>query len=601
MKSKSIIGAALAAIFTLGVTTSCEDMFDIDSSRVVIEKDHTLSSSADSAYTTLGVLQCMKQVLDRYIILGEVRGDLVEINEHTKTSLRNLAEFNFDDDNEYLDIKDYYAIINNCNYALAKMDTTLAHNNERVMIDEYAALLSIRAWTYLQLGINYGKVPYYTDPITTVADSEKKYPELDIKGLAAELIPQLTPYVDYDFPVFTGVPQTSYPPIQVLIGDFYLWTGEYANAWDTYWDYLTTNPNYNYEFGEEGQEEIIKGYMGLNGMQVKSIQSGTITGTTLVNWDSYLNQNTLAPENLTQIAMQYSTAQGTVSEIASLFVSTDNTHPLNPSTYWSELSKKQTYIRASIDSKTGEETGGYVPNSTVGDQRSTIYYGEPLLTVAGIEDFKTYEKHSVTSLVAGELDFYTSAITLYRRSIVYLRAAEAANALAKELYVAGDSVKMAEARTYATNAFNLMKDAYQVFFPEGHILEDLIRPKFIGVHAKGCGDIRLDTTHYALTSKAIALKLYDDELLASSVTFNDTINYLDELIIDELALEATLEGNRFGDLIRFSERRGRQGLEENETHFLANRVAKRKGEEHFDEVLYNKLSENKDLWYLPIK
>ena len=109
MKSKSIIGAALAAIFTLGVTTSCEDMFDIDSSRVVIDKEHTLSSTADSAYTTLGVLKCMQEIADRYIILGEVRGDMVEINEHTKTSLRNLADFNYDADNEYLDIKDYYA------------------------------------------------------------------------------------------------------------------------------------------------------------------------------------------------------------------------------------------------------------------------------------------------------------------------------------------------------------------------------------------------------------------------------------------------------------------------------------------------------------
>ena len=61
MKSKSIIGAALAAIFTLGVTTSCEDMFDIDSSRVIIESEHNLNSTADSAYTTLGICnQCVK-------------------------------------------------------------------------------------------------------------------------------------------------------------------------------------------------------------------------------------------------------------------------------------------------------------------------------------------------------------------------------------------------------------------------------------------------------------------------------------------------------------------------------------------------------------
>jgi len=51
MKNKSIIGL-VAAVFTLTLNTSCEDMLDVDSNRVVYEKDHTLSSTADSVYTT---------------------------------------------------------------------------------------------------------------------------------------------------------------------------------------------------------------------------------------------------------------------------------------------------------------------------------------------------------------------------------------------------------------------------------------------------------------------------------------------------------------------------------------------------------------------
>lgn len=77
------------------------------------------------------------------------------------------------------------------------------------------------------------------------------------------------------------------------------------------------------------------------------------------------------------------------------------------------------------------------------------------------------------------------------------------------------------------------------------------------MHARGCGDTYLDTTDYVLTPKAIALRLEKEE---AAVDYNDTIDYLDELIIDELAMEATLEGNRFGDLIRFAERRGEPEL-----------------------------------------
>ncbi len=588
MKSKSIIGAALAAIFTLGVTTSCEDMFDIDSSRVVIDKEHTLSSTADSAYTTLGVLKCMQEIADRYIILGEVRGDMVEINEHTKTSLRNLADFNYDADNEYLDIKDYYAVINNCNYAIAKMDTTLAHNNERVMVDEYAALLGIRAWTYLQLAINYGEVPYYTNPITTVGDSEKEYPMLDVKELAAEIIPQLTPFVDYDRPVFVGTyNKLIFPVLQLVIADYYLWSGDYMNAWRTYADYMTTNKDYNYAYGMGSNVEIFRGYMGLDGSKLEAPRGlNQQSLPTLVNWSSYFSTAT-GSETISYIPMLTTSADGTVSEVGSLFTSTDNTHALNPSTYYAEICGKQLYcMKSATDAGNNSSTvnkKSYTINPLHGDQRRKWYAQEVQATgETEIGTFQYYDKLvSLASEDGVNIEYVTPQINIYRRSIVYLRAAEALAGVYKETRLP----------LAAEMSFNMLKDAYKVFFPDGHVMEEVLQPSFIGVHARGCGDTYLDTTHYVLNPDAIALRF---EKEAAAVDYNDTIDYLDEMIIDELAMEATLEGNRFGDLIRFAERRG-------EPEFLAKRVASRKGSEQMDEELYNKLVKDKNLWYLPIK
>lgn len=584
MKSKSIIGAALAAIFTVGLTTSCEDMFNIESNRVVYEYNHDLGSSADSVYTTTGILQCVRQIADRYVILGEVRGDLVDVNDLTKKSLRNLAEFNFEDANEYLNIRDYYAVINNCNYALTKMDTTLAHNNERVMIDEYAALVGIRAWTYMQMAINYGEVPYFTEPITTVADSEKDYPKYDINGLAAELIPQLIPYVDYDLPVFTSNGKRDYPVLQLVLADLYLWSGDYANAWATYWDYMTTHEDFSYAYGDTGNEEVFRGYMSINAgaVQPSPYISSTIATSTTAAWDQYLYQGkgSNGYENLSFITMEATSAMGTVSEVASLFYSLDNTHPLNTSAYYKEICASQTYIKASVDSKTGEKTGGYSVNVMAGgDQRRKNYTST--VSVNGEQSSEVFDKFSYLTGSTGEIEYYTPHINIYRRAIVYLRAAEALNALAKEQ--GSDSL--------AVMSFNLLKDAYKVFFPQGHVLEEDLQEAFIGVHARGCGDVYLDTTNYVLSPDVIALRLYNNP--EQAVNFNDTIDYIDELIIDELAMEATLEGNRFGDLIRFAERR-------NEPEFLAKRVASRKGKQHMNDELYNKLLDKAN-WYLPIK
>jgi hypothetical protein len=183
-----------------------------------------------------------------------------------------------------------------------------------------------------------------------------------------------------------------------------------------------------------------------------------------------------------------------------------------------------------------------------------------------------------------------------------LRWAEALNSLAKQRYdVAPDSK---EARQFAEDAFHLLKDASLVFFPKGsevrnrfNRFEKEIQAEFTGVHARGCPDVALDTTVFILD----LAKKYKSE--PSNFTFNDTIEYIDNLIIDELALESTLEGNRFGDLIRFAKRRQAWG-DGNYRDFLAKRVAERgvnEEETMRDEELYNKLNDSEEYWYLPFK
>ena len=121
------------------------------------------------------------------------------------------------------------------------------------------------------------------------------------------------------------------------------------------------------------------------------------------------------------------------------------------------------------------------------------------------------------------------------------------------------------------------------------------------LHARGVGDVYYDTTYYVLKPEVIRTRL--GKGAEEQLSFNDTIEYIDELIIDELALESTLEGNRFGDLIRFAKRREAWG-DADYRHFLANRVANRGVDEETperDEVLYEKLNGSEEYWYLPFK
>ena len=127
----------------------------------------------------------------------------------------------------------------------------------------------------------------------------------------------------------------------------------------------------------------------------------------------------------------------------------------------------------------------------------------------------------------------------------------------------------------------------------------------VGIHQLGCGFVRYDER--AQSGKESVYNYVDQvakkikENHGITVTKEDiygdderireyVIEAVEDLIIDEGALELAFEGSRFSDLARVAIRRG-------DPTFLAKRVAKRGGD--MDMGLYNFLSRSSKNWYLP--
>lgn len=104
---------------------------------------------------------------------------------------------------------------------------------------------------------------------------------------------------------------------------------------------------------------------------------------------------------------------------------------------------------------------------------------------------------------------------------------------------------------------------------------------------------------------------YSKLLLAQGVTLGtasqeDVINAVENIIVDELALETAFEGNRFTDLVRIAEHKNASGYDG--TDWLARKIANRgtkaatptsNAVEGFDQSIYNKLK-NQNLWYFTL-
>src|SRR5574344_906573 len=285
---------ALATVLGLLSATSCSDMLETDSSRQVF--DPSLSAKRDSVFYALGILQAMQQVADQYVFQGEMRGDNVTTTNYTDNNLRKLASFTATTANEYDSAYVYYHIINNCNYYIAHRDTALYTGSTNVVIHEYAAIKAVRAWAYLQLARSYGKVPFFTEPLTKISQINKNdYPELDLNGIVAALAPDLEQYTGYNVPDYGSIAagstnwgqsktvysQKCFIPVDIILGDLYLEDGQYDNAAKHYTTYLT-------KIATETNTPVAS-YSIKNLLDEPSDFPGTVTTTP--TWESIFNTN----------------------------------------------------------------------------------------------------------------------------------------------------------------------------------------------------------------------------------------------------------------------------------------------------------------------
>ena len=575
MITKSIKQFFIAGSVCCGVAvalTSCADMLETDSELVEYEKDNTLDHPTDSVYSVMGIINKMQVIADRSVLLGEVRGDLVSTTEAASADLKRLANFDFTQDNKYNQVSDYYAVINNCNYYLAHIDTTLQRRGRILFQREYAAVKAFRAWTYLELVKAYGSVPLVTTPMMTEreANDALNITPSNIKQVCQYFIDDLKPLVEVEVPDFGTIGDYKsvdfFLPIKALLGDLYLWSEKYNDAAYWYHEYLNN------------QDKVIM-----------------VEKDNRVFWDGiseYLNpRNTYqadkTEEILSYIPMETQIFDGTVSDLINVFCSTKNNNyyaQLIPSKAIYQLSSSQIYCTehktdVSVDTVYAPRTG-LLSDIYLGDLRLSAVFNEK--SVDGQDAYSEYSqlRHENKKFMANSSLTTKDRITTYRSPMVYLRYAEALNR-------AG----------YPSSAFAVLKYGLCAEHVDNYVdpreqvaAGDLIafRSEFshdntVGIHSRGSGDSHCNAK-YTMPMPKEAQASYED-------TVKCQIPLVEDLIIDEMALEGSFEGNRFYDLLRVASRKDR------DASYLANRIAQRNGSEN---AALKALLMNKDNWFLPL-
>ena len=329
--------------------TSCSDFFDQDSEHVIFTDQEHLNNATDSIYSVTGILNKLQVLADRTILLGEVRGDLIDVTDNANSDLRDLAQFNVKDDNRYNRPSDYYAVINNCNYFIAHADTALKNNrNEYIFMKEYAAVKAIRAWTYLQLVLNYGSVPFVTEPILTKQDAELNYPRYDLAAVCEYFINDLAAIPDRyhrEYPGYGTIRGTDsrffWFPITLVLGDLNLWLGSATGSVEAYRQAVLRY--YQYLSERNGQNSAYP-----TDICLYTYTPGSTTWLSTTSWGSLsVRENYSADgELITMIPCDSIQAEGNYSQLRNLFNSTvDNDYKfsLTPSQNMFSISESQAH------------------------------------------------------------------------------------------------------------------------------------------------------------------------------------------------------------------------------------------------------------------
>ncbi|MVT40725.1 RagB/SusD family nutrient uptake outer membrane protein [Chitinophaga oryziterrae] len=535
---------------------ACSKIFDIKPEEA-LDHSQTYRDVHDADAAVVGIYGKVITLAGRLVVLNELRGDLVDVTQSASGKyLQQLSTHSVTADNPYADPRPFYEVILNCNDALSNFDVML--KDKRMTVDEYGLRYStvgaIRSWLYLQLGIQYGSIPYITDPLVNVNDLKDaaKFPRVTFDELLDKLL-AFTEALPYKLPFPAGTSlltivdtyntEKFFINIKCFLGDLYLWKGNYAQAALNY-QYMMNYGDVLYpaKNSEQWYETYKLAYTanltGGNWSNIFSQPYGERYSNYEIIWDLPFDKNFNPP-----------------NPFIDLFDNTKGSYQLKPSALAIKNWNDQV--------RTGDAVGNNTPVDLRGPGASwKMSGGSPV-----INKF-TYNFNPL-------LPFETnSKWILYRAAMLHLRYAEAANRDGR------DKLVYALLNAGIKNTYDPVYMATGVSGGEGRNVTDIEQTHDVPPYDFDARDGNYPQYRNAwYRNTGIRGRVALKPVLIDSASYFDMsskevtdraglILFMEDKLIAEDGLELAFEGNRWADLLRIALRR-----QASDPAYLANKVA----------------------------
>ncbi|KDN54830.1 RagB/SusD family protein [Flavobacterium seoulense] len=563
--------SAVILLFSLG---SCQDYLDVEpEDKLSGEQMYRNVFDADAA--VVGIYGKFMGLAEKYVILNEMRADLMTTTRNSSPALKELSNHNVSIANPYISPKDFYVVIQNCNDALANFDMMLAKKRftQSQYDQRYADVACLRSWVYLQLGIHFGSVPYITEPINNLEDVKNisKYPRLPFDQLLDKLVTftESLTYKDiYDTQSSLRITVDGYDTMkffinkECLLGDLQLWKGNYLSAASHYKNVMESTPTSganSYDYYRVRIPDVVNNDdLAVGYRRDYETDATSLVDSNTKGWRSIFARDRDIMWNTEWIwSLPFDSDFAPANPFIAIFSKTAGDYLAKPS-------------QSAMDRWNSNTSRFGYPYDARGPKFTYKMVGTDPVIMKYI-----YKFEAAADQFKREGDWF-----LYRAAKLHLRYAEAANR--------DNQQKVAFAVLNQG-----LKETYTIYNPDGTIPTDVTNIQQTKLGFPYDFDARQgDAPNYrAPWHRSVGVR--GRARLISVGAIGDDVITTENNIINEAALELAYEGNRWEDLVRIARRR-------NDPSYLANKIydkLSKEGNAEADNVKAKLM--NPANWYLP--
>jgi hypothetical protein len=609
---------SVSILLAIVLFSSCKKLYDTNQELHPTESQ-LYTDWNDYRAAAMGLYALQQKLVEQLLVLGELRGDLLQITPNADADMVEIYNFKASKNNKYASPVNFFKLISACNSFIRNIQTKhpeVLNLNDSINVyydNVYGEALCMRAWAYFNAARIYGRVPYIPEQLTTIEQIEgyvnspctytdSVFIKFGIDGYHNDTIRKDTTFEKkyYDLSmvidVFTNELEKR---IKYQNGTYGVGVNYAKDNKDATWEVVTWHP-YSY-FALLGQMYLTQGdynkavyYFSkiINNSTVSNGSSGRYDLSSFTNF-SWTNIFTNISPNEHIFTIWFNKDNSQTNQLQSLFI---NNFMLKPTKI--AVTKWETSWR-----------GQQLNENTTNPKLTTMrFVGVPQ------DLYRGYNISYICANNSEELtaEKYTSMITARKNGDL-----RGANAIMEGMDTLVYKYFLRARSYYSNDAYYILYRAASVHLYMAEIYVNWLHPVNgnLNTEIMKVSGLLNDGTYYTTGSRSqmgvrgrVGLGSGYDGISTSSVIYkhdpytNQIIGYtdfsenspgkkqwLEDQILNERALELAFEGERFYDLMRFAKRR-------NDPSYLASQVAAKYPADKRQEIYQLLLNENN--WYI---